>query len=471
MLSKSQFLDFQHCAKSFWLKARRPDAIAWPAPSAFDRMLMKDGYAVERAARELVASWPDADRCSFQSVFETGDLHARADLIRQRPGGDIDLFEIKGSTSIKAAADKDYIGDAAFQVHTARAAGATVSGVYLVHLNGDYVRAEEIAPSELLTIVDVTDAVEARLPDMAQAIAAALDLLRLDSIDEDGCSCTAFGSAERRCAAFTYFNRDIPEYSIYLLPRISAKKVAQFRSEQRLALSDIRADELTPSQIPVHAAALSGEPHVDRRAISQFLESFEWPLHFYDYETFAAAVPPAPGHSPFQQMPVQYSLHRLHADSSLEHFEHLTTGHGEQRELIEHMQASFDPAGTIVSWNKAFENSCNSRMSKLLPHKADFLLGLNERTVDLMDPFKTDYVDIRFGGSTSIKKVLPILCPELRYAEDAVHDGAGAMEAWLQMVEASDPAERERLAAELRAYCGLDTLAMVEIYKALAALR
>lgn len=471
MLSKSQFLDFRHCAKSFWLKARRPDAVAWPAPSAFDRMLMKDGYAVEREARKLVAGWPDAEQYEFQYDFETRDLHARADLIRRLPGGVIDIFEIKGSTSIRVTGDKDFIGDVGFQVHTARAAGYEVRSVHLIHLNGEYARDEVVVPEDLLIVADVSADVEARLPEIASAIADALDLLAQDAIDEEGCSCVNFGSTDKRCAAFAHFNRGIPDKSIYLLPRISTKKVAQFRSEGRLALSAVRPDELTAAQIPVHTAAIMGSPYVDAAAIQEFLNDFTWPLHFYDYETFGSAVPFAATHGPHQQMPVQYSLHRLHADGSLEHLEHLTTGHGEQRALVEHMEASFGETGTIVSWNKSFENSCNARMAKLMPDKATFLLGLNERTVDLMDPFKNDYVDIRFQGSTSIKKVLPVLCPALRYEQDAVHDGAGAMEAWLQMTDAEDEAERMRLAHELRSYCGLDTLAMVEIYKVLAAIR
>jgi hypothetical protein len=470
MLSKSQFLDFQHCAKSFWLKAKRPDAIDWPAPSAFDRMLMNDGYAVEREARRLVANWPDAAECEFQRVFQTPNLYARADLVRRIEGGAIDIFEIKGSTSIKVTTDRDHIADTAFQVHTARASGQAINRSYLVHLNSEYVREADIVPEELLTIVDVTDEVEARLPGIALAIEEALALLNQEAIDEAGCTCVAFGSVDKRCAAFDHFNPGIPELSIYLLPRISAKKVEQFRTEGRLALGDIRPDELTATQIPVHAAALQGAPVIDKMAIRAFVADCAWPLHFYDYETFGSAVPYAANHGPFQQIPVQYSLHRLHADGTLEHFEYLTTVHGGQRGLVEHMEASFAGAGTIVSWNKSFENSCNTRMAKLLPDKAEFLMQLNERTIDLMDPFKSDYVDIQFKGSTSIKKVLPVLCPALRYDDEVVHDGAGAMEAWLQMIDAEEEAERARLASELRAYCGLDTFAMVEIYKVLASI-
>src|SRR3546814_19386551 len=72
-------------------------------------------------------------------------------------------------------------------------------------------------------------------------------------------------------------------------------------------------------------------------------------------------------------------------------------------------------AGSLVSWNKKFEMACNSAMAGMFPDLAEFLGELNRRTVDLMDVFKEDYVDAAFLGPTSIKKVLPVLCPELKY--------------------------------------------------------
>src|SRR3546814_15034561 len=100
--------------------------------------------------------------------------------------------------------------------------------------------------------------------------------------------------------------------------------------------------------------------------------------------------------------------------------------------------------------------ACNSAIAVMFPDLAEVVGELNRRTVDLMDVFKEDYVDAAFLGSTSIKKVLPVLCPDLKYDEDAVHDGAGAMAAWLSLIETADEAERERIAGELRAYCHLE---------------
>ena len=112
-------------------------------------------------------------------------------------------------------------------------------------------------------------------------------------------------------------------------------------------------------------------------------------------------------------------------------------------------------------------HSCNKRLSKLLPNHTDYFERLNERTVDLMVPFKADYVHPGFQGSTSIKKVLPVVCPELQYPKDTVHDGAGAMEAWAEMTSTENAKRREELRKELLTYCHLDSLAMVEIFKVL----
>lgn len=471
MLSKSDFQAFRHCPKCFWLKAHKSDAIVWPAPSAFDRMLMKDGYAVEAEMKRLIATRPDRDRFSAQQVFQTADLFARADFVRRNEDDAIDIFEVKASTAVKTSGPGDHVNDVAFQTYVARQCGLNVHSTHIVHVDSGYVLSGDIDPAALLTFVDVTDKVEERLAALGEEISEALALLDRAAIDEDGCSCLLFGSPDNRCAAFAHFNPDVPEQSIYLLPRISSKKVAKFLEERRLLLKDVDPSELSAGQIPVHQAGVSGEPVIDRPSIREFIDALHWPLHFYDYETFASAVPHADGHEPYQAMPVQYSLHVLHETGELEHFEFLAERHGEQRALVEHMRETFRPAGSVISWNKGYENGCNRRMARLLPDHAEFLEAVTKRTLDLRDPFEHHlYVDIRFRGSTSIKKILPVLCPELAYPKDEVHDGAGAMEAWLQMVETDDERERARLRAELLHYCGLDTEAMVAIYRVLTSL-
>lgn len=468
-LSKSDFLEYRHCAKAFWLKRHRPEATEWPAPSAFDRMLMADGYAVEAQARRLIETWPDHDQCQFQVEFVAdGLLLARVDLVKEREDGALDLYEIKGSTSLKGSAG-DHVVDACFQQIVVERAGFRVRSLSIIHVNGEYVRVGEIDPTALLTIVDVTGRAEDQRHALEGEIGEALALIAQAEIDERGCSCRHSGSPANHCASFAHFNRDLTAPTAHLLPRISEKRLKALDAEGRLAINAVHADELTPSQLPTWTALTTGNAVINSEAITAFIASLTWPLHFYDYETFGSAVPIAEGYRPHAQIPVQFSLHRLHKDGQLEHFEFLADQPGLQGQLAEKLIAVVDQTGSLLVWNESFEKACNRRLIEMHPQHKSFFLDINSRTIDLMAPFKADYVHPDFLGSTSIKKVLPVLCPDLSYAGLPVHDGSGAMEAWSGLINEENDEERVRMREELLAYCKLDTLAMLEIFAVLRA--
>ena len=85
--------------------------------------------------------------------------------------------------------------------------------------------------------------------------------------------------------------------------------------------------------------------------------------------------------------------------------------------------------------------------------------------MDLEDLFKEGYVDINFQGSTSIKKVLPVLVPDLDYAGMDVASGTDAMEAWQRLINLPVGIARDELRKSMLEYCKLDTLAMVRIFE------
>ena len=73
-------------------------------------------------------------------------------------------------------------------------------------------------------------------------------------------------------------------------------------------------------------------------------------------------------------------------------------------------------------------------------------------------------------GSYSIKAVLPALVPELSYQDLEIKEGGTASSRFAQMVNGTFEGDIEKTKQHLLAYCKLDTLAMVEIYKVLKAL-
>jgi hypothetical protein len=105
-------------------------------------------------------------------------------------------------------------------------------------------------------------------------------------------------------------------------------------------------------------------------------------------------------------------------------------------------------------------------MAALLPHYETALNDIVARTVDLQDIFKHGYVHGDFNGSTSIKNVLPVMAPELTYANLEVSNGGEAMVAFAKMLGLPQGGVRDQLRADMLAYCALDSFAMVRLFQA-----
>lgn len=468
-LTKTDFIQYLNCPKSLWLLKNEPEKYPAGEFSTFLQKITREGYEVERYVRQFFDA--DADRVvSFQRVFETDTgLFARADALEEAGDGHVVLYEIKSSTSVKTDAAHNHLKDVCFQKVCAQRAGQQIDAVYLVHLNGEYVRDGEIHPASLLTFVDVTDRVAAIEEETAEEINQALALLAEGELDRESCSCLS-RSRSHHCDSFGVFNPQVQTPSIYSLPRLSQKKRDELVAGGIFDLLDIAEDfQLTPNQSIVVAAARAGAPIIDVQAIRDFLSGWKFPLYFLDYETYASAVPLINRTSPHKHFPVQYSLHVLHKDGRLEHHEYLERTARLPDKLLAKLRNEIGAEGSIVSWHASFEKTRNREMAELFPEFADFLSDINQRTVDLEDVFKTSYVDARFDGSTSIKKVLPVLCPELNYKGLDVQDGASAMDEWEKMINANGE-DADRRAEALLSYCKLDTFAMVEIYRFLGRL-
>lgn len=467
-LTKTDFIQYLNCPKSLWLLLNAPDEYPHGEFSVFLQKLTREGYEVERYVRQFFDN-AEGRAADYQRVFETEDgLFARADALEVADGGTV-LYEIKSSTSVKTDAAHNHLKDACFQVICAERTGQKIDAVSLVHLNGEYVRAGEIVPEELLVFEDVTERVREIEAETAAEMDETLALLREIELDRAGCSCL-HESRSHHCETFGLFNPDIPKPSIYSLPRLSAKKRAELIANGIFDLLHIPDDyALTANQTGVMQAAKAGAPIINLEGIRAFLVGLSFPLYFLDYETYASAVPLLDRTSPHKHFPVQYSLHVLHEDGTLDHHEYLEREARLPDRLLERLRADIGDEGSVISWHASFERTRNKEMGELFPDYAAFLADLNDRMADLEDVFKADYVDAGFDGSTSIKKVLPVICPELSYEELDVQDGASAMDAWQKMV-AAEGEESDQIASALLGYCKLDTFAMLEIYRFLVRL-
>jgi hypothetical protein len=177
------------------------------------------------------------------------------------------------------------------------------------------------------------------------------------------------------------------------------------------------------------------------------------------------AVPEFDESRPYQQLPFQYSLHiQQSPEADLHHQYFLGDGITDPREdLIKTLLGHIANEGSIVVWNKTFEDSRLKELGRDFPSYFEAIESIRTRLVDLMVPFqKKQYYHPEFQGSYSIKKVLPVLVPELSYATLEVQDGGSASLIYAQLKD-QDMETQTKHREGLLAYCEMDTLAMVKI--------
>ena len=226
---------------------------------------------------------------------------------------------------------------------------------------------------------------------------------------------------------------------------------------------------LNDNQRKIVEAVKTNEAFINREAIRQEFNSFEYPLYFLDYETFLSAVPLFDGYQPQQQMVFQYSLHSINAlGEDPAHKEHLSiTKSDPAASLLEQLREDIGDKGTVFVWSKGFEASRNREMGVIHSEHADFLDNINERMYDLGEIIRKGfYIHPDFLGSWSIKKVLPVMVPELSYEGMGIRKGDQAMLAWRDLVNDGLPTDTaEETKNALLEYCELDSYAMVAIFQ------
>jgi hypothetical protein len=144
---------------------------------------------------------------------------------------------------------------------------------------------------------------------------------------------------------------------------------------------------------------------------------------------------------------------------------------GDPRQGLVHALQAIGPEGTILCWNMGFEKGVLEDLAEVFPEQAVFLADLSERLDDLIIPFRNFWVyHPNQRGSCSLKAVLPALT-DFDYDALAIGDGSQAARQYQQAVYGNVAVkERTLIFDNLREYCKLDTLAMVEILRRLEKL-
>ena len=416
----------------------------------------------------------------YQPSFLIGDIFVKCDMLIKNDAGTYDLIEVKAKNSIRKKTKAEplldeLIADVSIQRRVlAQVLWEKFSGrCYLAFLNKEYSKNGEIDPQELSKQEEVSEEVleDANIEEI-------LDIMKKTLVLNEEAFTTYYpydGSDY-----LSYFWEAAPKKSIRSISGCSAKKKLAFYEQNKILIEELNEfdieflrksnGESSKAQGFVELRK-QGPQTIDTDSIRKQFEQLQFPLYFYDYETISRPVPLFDGTTPWQQIVVQYSLHKMEEDGSISHHEGLLEpGATTNKDLLQKMIDAMDQGKqwTRIVWNQWFEKSRNTEWAKLYPEYEEQLLSINRQTFDLMEIFRQQLFFHRdFEGSASIKKVLPVLT-DIRYDDLEVSNGWIASNLLRQMIvgELKDT-EIEHTKQELLKYCEQDTRAMVAIYQKL----
>jgi hypothetical protein len=469
-LSKSRFTAGLQCHRQLWWRVHEPEAREL-VPGPQTQAIFDQGTEVGALARGYVpggtlidfphdqtgkkieataAALAGGARVVYEASFFADRVFVAVDILERLRGG-FGLIEVKSSTGARP----EHLPDAAIQAHVLGQAGLEVRRVEIMHLN----RACAFPDlGDLFVRTDVTGPVAALLQEVP---AQAREQLRMLEGPLPEVAIGPHCSAPYECPFRSRCWKDLPQHHVSTLYRIG-QKAWDLDAGGCRTIHDLPAGTSLSATAERQRRSVVSDELIVEPSLRDALKAFEPPLAFLDFETINPALPVWDGCHPYDNIPVQFSCHRQKPGGGYEHVEWLAEGAGDPRpQIAEALVAACAGVRTVIAYNASFEKTRLCELGEALgPETAGAMEDIAGRIKDLLPAVRDHVYHPGFGGSFSLKSVLPVLVPGLSYAGLEVSDGGIAALELTRLLLHGDTlaaAERARLREALLRYCALDT--------------
>lgn len=471
-INKNVFINYLDCPTLGWMSRRKliPRQIGLN-----DRLLMREGRDIHKLSWNLFPGAVNAQKSEIQTSeqhtkqlieennktileasFVSGGFSVRADIIRKTDSGSWQLFEVKSGSKYKVK----YVEDMAFSAMVMAKAGIKAESATLMHLSNSYRIGMEI--EKLFSSLDCSEKVAAKMMEYIDISQKAFDDIESDTMPEPYLKRNC-----KNCPVFeTCMGKGVKNH-IFDLPRLSGLAIEELIAAGIDTIENVPEDfELTEQQQIVKNCVLTNTTYVSDNLKTE-LENIKYPVFYLDFESITTIMPLYPGIAPHTQLLTQFSIDKsANVPEVSEHYEYIADHKKDcRREIAEKLVEYLGKEGSIITYSN-YEKIAIGKLSGMFPDLCEDLRNIIERIVDFEAIVRKNYYDIKFKGRSSIKKVLPVMIPEMNYEDLAIGEGGDAAAAFAFMAMGLyDEDKIEETKKNLLEYCAQDTLAMVKMHK------
>jgi hypothetical protein len=483
-LSKTKFMAGVQCLKRLYLLVHQPGILAHADGTG--GAMIRQGHEVGLLARQLFPGGVEVDGSDgldsairttkellanpeipaiFEGAFEYDSVIVKTDILQRRKENHFRLIEVKSTTELK----DQHVEDLAIQNYVVSGSGLKLGSIWLAHVNREYVRAgASVDPRQFFLLRNLTTRAKNLRPELVLRLRSQFRILAMPDPPDVATGSHCINPVI--CEFFHHCNQPLLKDHIGHLPRLLASTAEELEGMGVQSVNDIPDDfQLSEIQRRACDAIKSGQPWFSGELKTE-LESLKYPLRFMDFETINPAIPRFPGMHPYDHLLFQWSVHvQREPAAAPEHFEFLAMDRSDPRPaFICSLCEALGDSGSIVVYNEQFESQRLWELAGWLPEYTERIRGVQRRLWDLLPVVRNHVYHPEFGGSYSLKAVLPALVPEMTYEGMVVPNGQAAGLAWELMISGKlSEADRQEKWRALLNYCGQDTLALVRLLEAL----
>ena len=393
----------------------------------------------------------------FEGAFLADNLATRVDILRREDDG-WHIIEVKSNVNDK----KEFIDDMAYTALVFNASNHKISKISLMLISRDFRLGMD--NDKLFVEIDHTEDVIERMLQFTIYYSEIEQITRASIKPEAELQFTC-----RKCVLFKdCVGKDIKNH-IFDIPRLSQSKFKDLLSQGIVQIEDIPDNfPLTENQLRVKNYVKSNSLFVGDKLRNE-LNVIVWPAYYLDFETTQTAIPLYSDMPPYTSIVTQYSIHKCSAPGNvIDHFEFLADETKDDRkELAKHLIKDLEGGCSIITYS-SYEKTTLNNLAKRFPDISGKLNSLINRIIDLEAIIRKNFYHPNFHGSTSIKRTLPALVPEMSYEGLEIRNGDEAMAAFACLAQGKyGNSEIETIKNNLLEYCKQDTIAMVKLHRQL----
>ena len=493
LITASDFVKVAYAPKAVWAKLTRgPEREEAPVCRSIDRVRYDEGKArfgewlseqfgarVRDLGPLFNLMWPEANECYesaarevvaqgdllLGSHFRHGDCVAVPDVLAAEAGDRVNLIGV----DLKTEPNRDEVApNALFNKTVLENNGFNVSRISAFQLNPDYVEGKS-GREELFLEMDIAAKLSQYEPEI---------VTRLETLEELKYRFDPPQRLDEYCPRVD--DAALPAEHVFLLKQgrqLAAKALAAGIT----ALKDIPLDKTITDDHRIQIeSAQSGQRHIDKERLSDFIGKLQYPVQSLDFETMSTPVPLFINSRPHQNIPFEFSLHTRETPGKRlvrAHFLHRAAT-DPRPELIKALKATLRPEGSILVYARGCEENVLKELGRDFPEFKRFSEDIVPRLVDLYDVFRGFMMyDPRQRGKTRFKKVLEYFVGksydglDIKNGETATYEYQRVTHQSLGPVSHED---RDAVYKRLEVYCDQDSWGqhdLVEVAERLSGAR